>query len=225
MRLSTSALAAFVVLCWGRAHAETVQLEPYWSQAPGVLVAPMEIDGHVARLLFDTGAGQTTLTPSFGQTLGCSPHGSISAFRMRGDRIEMKKCGQRRLRIGAHTIEREVASFDLRSLLPAEAPPLDGITGLDALEGSLVTLDLANRIIRLGERPGHGWREGVVRFEREAGGAGLTAFVSVDTPTGALWMLLPAVIPHFYPVLLQRSILLRLQPLLDNAAARRPIAD
>ena len=41
--------------------------------------------------------------------------------------------------------------------------------------------------------------------------------------SGALWMLLPAVIPHFYPVLLQRSILLRLQPLLDNAA--RPIAD
>jgi len=30
---------------------------------------------------------------------------------------------------------------------------------------------------------------------------------------------------YFYPVLLQRSILLRLQPLLDNAAARRPIAD
>ena len=43
--------------------------------------------------------------------------------------------------------------------------------------------------------------------------------------SGALWMLLPAVIPHFYSVLLQRSILLRLQPLQDNAAARRPIAD
>jgi glycosyl-4,4'-diaponeurosporenoate acyltransferase len=43
--------------------------------------------------------------------------------------------------------------------------------------------------------------------------------------SGALWMLLPAVIPHVYPVLRQRSILLRLQPLLDNAAARRPIAD
>ena len=43
--------------------------------------------------------------------------------------------------------------------------------------------------------------------------------------SGAFWMLLPAVIPHFYPVLLQRSILLRLQPLLDNAAARRQIAD
>jgi hypothetical protein len=37
--------------------------------------------------------------------------------------------------------------------------------------------------------------------------------------SGALWMLLPAVIPHFYPVLLQRSILLRLQPLLDKSGS------
>jgi hypothetical protein len=49
--------------------------------------------------------------------------------------------------------------------------------------------------------------------------------LSTEHPwSGALWMLLPAVIPHFYPVFMQRSILLRLQPLLDNAAARLPIA-
>jgi hypothetical protein len=35
---------------------------------------------------------------------------------------------------------------------------------------------------------------------------------------GALWMLLPGVVVHLYPVLLQRSILLRLQPLLDKMA-------
>lgn len=33
--------------------------------------------------------------------------------------------------------------------------------------------------------------------------------------SGALWMLLPGVIVHLYPVMLQRSIMLRLQPLLD----------
>lgn len=43
--------------------------------------------------------------------------------------------------------------------------------------------------------------------------------------SGALWMLLPAVIPHLYPVFMQRSIMLRLQPLLDNAAARGRFAD
>jgi len=36
-------------------------------------------------------------------------------------------------------------------------------------------------------------------------------------PRGALWILLPGVVMHLYPVLLQRSILLRLQPLLYRA--------
>jgi hypothetical protein len=34
--------------------------------------------------------------------------------------------------------------------------------------------------------------------------------------SAALWMLLPGVVVHLYPVLLQRSIMLRLRPLLDN---------
>jgi hypothetical protein len=33
---------------------------------------------------------------------------------------------------------------------------------------------------------------------------------------GALWMLLPGVVVHLYPLLLQRSIMLRLQPLLEK---------
>ena len=35
---------------------------------------------------------------------------------------------------------------------------------------------------------------------------------------GALWILLPGVFIHLYPVLLQRSILLRLQPLLERSS-------
>lgn len=34
---------------------------------------------------------------------------------------------------------------------------------------------------------------------------------------GALWMLLPGVVIHLYPVLLQRSLMLRLRPLLDKS--------
>jgi hypothetical protein len=36
---------------------------------------------------------------------------------------------------------------------------------------------------------------------------------------GALWILLPGIVLHLYPVLLQRSIMLRLQPLLEKADA------
>jgi hypothetical protein len=38
-------------------------------------------------------------------------------------------------------------------------------------------------------------------------------------PWGALWILLPGVVVHLYPVLLQRSIMLRLRPLLDKSGA------
>jgi hypothetical protein len=37
--------------------------------------------------------------------------------------------------------------------------------------------------------------------------------------TAALWMLLPGVVVHLYPVLLQRSIMLRLQPLLHKTGS------
>jgi hypothetical protein len=36
---------------------------------------------------------------------------------------------------------------------------------------------------------------------------------------GVAWILLPGVVVHFYPVLLQRAILLRLQPLLRRSGA------
>ena len=35
---------------------------------------------------------------------------------------------------------------------------------------------------------------------------------------GALWILLPGIVLHLYPLLLQRSIMLRLQPTLDRVA-------
>ena len=37
--------------------------------------------------------------------------------------------------------------------------------------------------------------------------------------SGALWMLVPGIVVHLYPVLLQRSIMLRLQPLLDTTGS------
>jgi hypothetical protein len=39
-------------------------------------------------------------------------------------------------------------------------------------------------------------------------------------PWGALWILLPGVVLHLYPVLLQRSIMLRLQPLLERSVSK-----
>jgi len=45
------------------------------------------------------------------------------------------------------------------------------------------------------------------------------ALFSSDPLRAALWMLLPGVVVHFYPVLLQRSVMLRLQPLLVKSGS------
>lgn len=70
--------------------------------------------------------------------------------------------------------------------------------------------------------------EGSVRGAASAHGTSfaihaLLAAVALFTghPWGALWILLPGVVLHLYPVLLQRSIMLRLQPLSDKASRTR----
>lgn len=51
------------------------------------------------------------------------------------------------------------------------------------------------------------------------------AIALLVSPSGALWILMPGVFVHLYPVLLQRSILLRLQPLLDRFAVVERVSD
>lgn len=198
MRLTATLFVAFAGVT--SASAQTLQLEPYWSEEPRLLLAPVEVDGRPARLLFDTGAGITTLTLPFAQSVNCTPYGAVSGFRMRGDRLDIKKCGRMSVRVGDEDAERELGAADFGALLPPTAPPLDGIMGVDALGDRLITLDLADRIIHLDERPGRGWQEGRARIARETGGASLSVFVRVAAPTGDLWMLLDS--GHLVPVYL-----------------------
>jgi hypothetical protein len=77
-----------------------------------------------------------------------------------------------------------------------------------------------------------GSRAGLSSLERSVRGAAcahgtcfaihvLLAAVALVTghPWGGLWVLSAGVVPHLYPVLLQRSIMLRLQPLLDGSGS------
>lgn len=84
----------------------------------------------------------------------------------------------------------------------------DPIRGFDGTRAGLPTLSLSVR----GSAAAHG-----ACFAIHA----LLAAVALFTrhPWGALWILLPGVVVHLYPVLLQRSIMLRLQPLLDKSQA------
>jgi len=78
-----------------------------------------------------------------------------------------------------------------------------------------------------GKRAGLPSLEQSVRFTASAHGTGfaihaLLAVLALFTKrpwSAALWMLLPGLAVHLYPLLLQRSIMLRLQPLLDKTGS------
>lgn len=205
-------LLALVCLGAPRAWAEPVALSAY---VGNFLTMDVEIQGQRARLLFDTGAGITSITPAFAARVGCTPYGAIIGFRVSGERVAFQKCADVSIVAGGRRTTHEIGVFDVTALLPADWPPIDGVIGLDAFEGAEITLNLVDRELSVGRRTGRDWRQGDLRLQREMGGMGLTAFARVEAQTGSLWMLLDS--GNMGPTLLSPGALAQL-----NATAPPP---
>ena len=123
-----------------------------------------------------------------------------------------------------------------RFRVPAGERVLHRIAGL-GMFGWLLELIGWNHLIR--RIRGFSGKRGLLALEQSARSGGIAhgicfaihvllavlALFSRRPLSGALWMLLPGVVVHLYPVLLQRSIILRLQPLLDKTDARLQVSN
>lgn len=115
--------------------------------------------------------------------------------------------------------------------VPARERALHVMLGVDAFGRILARSGYNRRFVHAGW--GFAINRAGLRFRAQAAQGGACAhgacfvihlvLASVALITrhlwGALWIFLPGVVVHLYPVLLQRSIMLRLQPLLRNSAA------
>ena len=169
-----------------------IELQPYRNRLRTVEVV---IGGQPARMLFDTGAGITLVSPSLARAFGCEPWGQIVGFRMNGERVSFQRCAEQTVHLGAFSVRRDLAVFDVGALLPADWPPIDGVAGLDLFEDETITLTHGLGALRIESprsqrRATHGLTAGRIRLSREAGGAGLTAFAPVASPRGDLWLLI-----------------------------------
>ena len=187
------ATAILLMATSGSAAAEpaTIPLRPYVSLLRTIDV---EIDGRPARMLFDTGAGLTAITPEFAAEIGCAPYGAVTGFRMNGERVTFQRCPDASLRVGGMT-RGELAVFDLGSVLPAELPELDGVIGLDVFDGHTITILPELSGIRIESRTSvrhalAGLRPGRARIAREAAGSGLTVLAPAPSALGDVWLLL-----------------------------------
>lgn len=186
------ALVAGLLLAPAAADARDLKLSPF---VGALRTVEIEIGGKPATLLFDTGAAITSVTPEFAATVGCAPFGAISGFRMDGQRVTMQRCAAMPVRIGAAAAPRDLGVFDLKTVLPAGLPHLDGVAGLDLFDGRTITLPSGLGAIRIetptsSRRATAGLAPARLRLARESGGVGLTAFCAARGPHGDIWLLL-----------------------------------
>lgn len=190
------ALAALIGCASGAAWPADDGIElPLGAYVGQLKTIEMVIDDRKATLIFDTAAGITSITPEFARGIGCRPGAPITAFRMDGERVPMLRCESRRFRVAGVSGHRDLGVLDLRSILPPDLPPVDGVAGLDLFDGRSVTILPGLRAVRVESpstmrRSTKGLPAARLRLSREAGGMGLTAFAPAQTRAGTAWLLL-----------------------------------
>jgi hypothetical protein len=172
---------------------ELIRLEPY---ADDHWAFKAKIKGREELFLMDTGGGLTAVSPEAAAEIGCEPWGQLTGFRMRGDRVDLKRCDRVEIDAGGVLLRLPATGiWDFNKLLPKDAAPLAGNVGLDAFAGRVVTLDVGNRQLVI-ETPRSlkariaAAREVPVQFIKEAEGYSTTIAAALDTSKGRIWMLL-----------------------------------
>src|SRR4030095_14313932 len=153
-----------------------------------------KVRGHEGVFIFDTGGGISYVSPSFAQTIGCTPWGQLTGFTLTGQRLDMPRCDDVSFEVNANTFAVATAGvFDIMKFMPPNVPRIDGSIGLDVFAGRAITLSLTKQQLvlesasSLAERARHG-KEVPIRLVREAGGLALAVQVGVPTAQGMAWM-------------------------------------
>jgi len=135
------ACSAFEELSDSGGAAVKVGLNPYMGR---MVTVDVSIAGETARLIFDTGGGETIINPDVARRIGCSPSGRSVAFRMSGERLDIQLCPDAKISIGGVAFGRqELGVWDISAVLPEGVPPVDGILSLKTIAAQPFTLDLA----------------------------------------------------------------------------------
>lgn len=124
-----------------------VALNPYVGR---LVTVDAVIEGDEARLLFDTGGGQTLISPEVADRIGCAPSGRSTSYRMSGERIDVPLCHDVSVSIGGVAFEnQELGVWDVQAVLPDDVPPVDGVLSLKTFATQPFTLDLGAGILTL----------------------------------------------------------------------------
>jgi Aspartyl protease len=182
----------------GRQPAATVEPAPIESPSERFAIVPYQTHGHrsvnvtvagqALPFLFDTGGGLTFVSPDVARRAGCTPHGQLVGYRMRGDAVRFPRCDAVGLEVDGVTIAPgTVGVFDLGKLLPPDWPLLGGMLTLSSFEDRTVILELAKGQVETSSAPLPATASAPLNVVRQASGYSIVVLVPVKTATGTLW--------------------------------------
>ena len=127
-------------------HAQdTIKLKKYVGNLKKVEV---KINNKPFDFLFDTGGGETFISPQLASVMGKQVYGSATGYRMNGEQIKYRKCDAVSITIGNIALSHStVGVWDLMAILPKELPPLYGVLSLKSFSNKIITLDLASDLL------------------------------------------------------------------------------
>lgn len=189
--IRSMAFSAFVAALFAAdaASAQTVlKLEPYRRS----VAARVEVGGETRLMAFDTGGGDSIISPGLAKAIGCKPFGALKGFRMTGDRLDTPRCDNVNIDWGGeHLLAEQAGVYDVGELFAKDAQPIDGMLSLKLFDGKTVTLDFAALTVTI-ETPESaaarigGATELHAHLARETGGRALAVYVDVPTAHGPL---------------------------------------
>ena len=168
----------------------TIDLQSYQQKQ---FIVDAIVGGRERRFLFDTGEGVTMISPNVARAIGCQPWGSITGFRMLGERVDTPRCDDVRLTVAGRIFRAPSAMVYDLSDASGGGTGLDGAIGLDLFAGRVVTLKFGTGrvIVETPASAGRRKRSGIevpIRLSRSAEGAALEVDIGVHTSRGIAWM-------------------------------------
>lgn len=181
----TIVLALLLIATSLGATPATLKLEPY-RKTVGLHAT---VGGKEGFFVFDTGSGVSLLTPQFAERIGCKPWGRLTGFTMMGNRLDAPRCEDVNVTLGNQRFTAPAMGvFDVMSLFPPDAEPVDGLIALNVFAGKVITIDFPARTLTIDAKAGKSATEVPARLVREVQGASLAVSVAVPTKQGKVWM-------------------------------------
>jgi hypothetical protein len=151
----------------------------------------VEIGGKKRLFQFDTGGGNSFISPEIAKELKCEKGARVVGFRMTGDKLEAPRCDDVPLQIGGHHFTVPTAGVYQVGEFNAKGVTIDGLVALDIFDGRTITIDSAGLRLIV-ETPQsaaariRGATELPVRLIRELGGYSLSVNIQVPSKVGHL---------------------------------------